>query len=265
MKRYNIISFSGGKDSTALILWAIENLGLHKINVVFFDTGWEHQFTYEYIDYIDNKLLKGKLIRLKSKKYDGFEDLCIKRKRVPSTNARYCTQELKIFPLKDYFKSLNGEIHSYNGIRAEESPRRAKMEMIIWDDDLNAYVYRPLLYWSADDVFAIHKKYNIEPNPLYKLGMLRVGCMPCIMLNHKEMINIIKNFPEIIENLKKLEKTAGRSFFPPNYIPNRFCTGGSNGKKFPWVDDVVKYLLKNENQIEMFEMPSCMSFYGLCE
>ena len=139
------------------------------------------------------------------------------------------------------------------------------MKMTLFDEDLNAHIHRPLLRWTSDEVFAIMKRYDIRPNPLYKMGMSRVGCMPCIMANHKEMINIIKQFPERIEKLKDLENQVGKSFFPPDYIPNKFCTGDSNGKKFPWVDDVVKYLQKNPNQTEMFEMPTCMSFYGLCE
>ena len=37
----HIISFSGGKDSTALILWAKENL--EEFITVFCDTGWEQR------------------------------------------------------------------------------------------------------------------------------------------------------------------------------------------------------------------------------
>ncbi len=100
----NIIAFFGGKDSTALILWAKENLD--SFQTIFCDTGWEDQITYDYIKYINKTLLNGKLIVLKSEKYDGFEDLAIKKKRVPSTMARFCTQELKLFPTQKYIKSL---------------------------------------------------------------------------------------------------------------------------------------------------------------
>lgn len=52
-----IISFSGGKDSTALILWAKENLEVFE--TVFCDTNWEHPITYKYIEYINKALLGG--------------------------------------------------------------------------------------------------------------------------------------------------------------------------------------------------------------
>ena len=61
---------------------------------------------------------------------------------------------------------------------------------------------RPLIKWTAKDCFDIMKKYNIEPNPLYKMGMKRVGCMPCIMVSKPEIKNIFKQFPEIIEKIK---------------------------------------------------------------
>ena len=56
----NIISFSGGKDSTALILWAKENL--KNFITVFCDTMWEHAITYAYIDFINKTLLDNKLV-----------------------------------------------------------------------------------------------------------------------------------------------------------------------------------------------------------
>jgi len=262
-RNMNIISFSGGKDSTALILWAKEILD--SFQVVFCDTGWEDQITYDYIEYINKTLLNGELIVLKSEKYEGFADLSIKKKRIASTEARYCTTELKIIPTKNYIEQFE-DVHLYNGIRADESPRRAAMDETVFDDYLKCTVHRPLLKWTIEQVFGIMEKYNIKPNPLYKMGMSRVGCMPCIMSNHKEMRVLIKNKPDVIEKILNLENEVGRTFFPPKYIPKWACSGiGKGGVKFPTVNDVVKYLQKNPNQKEMFEMPACMSFYGLCE
>ena len=249
----NILCFSGGKDSTALILWAEENLD--SFNTIFCDTGWEDEQTYNYIDYINEKLLKNKLIKLKSEKYDGFIDLAIKKQRFPSTNARFCTQELKIIPMKNYINQFDN-VHLYNGIRAEESFRRSQMDETVYDDYFLAWVHRPLLKWVVKDVLNIIKKYDIELNPLYKQGMSRVGCMPCIMCNHKEMRNIIKNKFDVIEKLIKYENEIGHTFFPPNYIPDWACSMKSDkGTKYPTINDIVKYLQKDKNQQEIFEQP----------
>jgi len=263
-----LISFSGGKDSTALILWAKENLD--EFDVIFCDTNWEHPITYGYIEYIDKTLLNGKLITLKSDKYDGFVDMSIKKGRVPSTVARFCTEELKLKPVKKFIESLLPDVEIYLGIRADESASRSKLTDRAYADYYNCDLVRPLIRWTVEDVFAIHKKYNIEPNPLYKMGMKRVGCMPCIMTNLKEIKNIAIKFPEIIDGVRDLEQKLNTSFYPPNAIPKRYMTGWDkkSGKAFPWVDDIVTYVLDDPDQIKMFpdeEAPKCMSYYSICE
>ena len=263
----NIISFSGGKDSTALVLWARENL--IEFETVFCDTGWEHPITYAYIEYINTTILNGSLITVKSKKYEGFADLAIKKKRSPSSKARFCTEHLKLVPMRDYiYEKYSGGVEIFLGIRADESFSRSQMTERSFDDTMyGCWVNRPLLQWSADDEFDVHKKHGIEPNSLYKLGMKRVGCMPCIMSNHGEMRSIIRQFPEVIEKLANLENTLGRTFFPPNYIPDWACTrtDEATGKKIPTIADVVLYLAANPDQEVLFEQPSCMSFYNICE
>lgn len=292
-KRKNIVSFSGGKDSTALILWAKENL--KEFDTVWMDTGWEHPWTYSYVDYIDKELLNSELIRLKSSEYEGFEDMSIKKKRVPSTKARFCTQKLKLEPLIAFFDTIRDEyeIHNYVGIRADESSARSKMKETVFDlDYYGCWIQRPLLKWTAQDVFDIIDKHGIEPNPLYKVGMNRVGCMPCIMNRHSDVRQIIERFPEVIDRVRRLEEKLGRSFFPPNYIPDRYCSRFQEhevevkktiddpifGKRevtvtkkktswYPMIDDVVNYLKNNPDQEEIFEPEpqSCMSHYNICE
>lgn len=263
----NIISFSGGKDSTALILWAKENL--EEFTSVFCDTMWEHPITYGYINYINEKLLDGNLVVIQSDKYGSFQDMCVKKKRVPSTMARFCTEELKLKPMKKYIQEYLPEVEIYVGVRADESFSRSKLTEREFADYYDCYMNRPIIKWNAQQCFDIMKKHNIEPNPLYKMGMKRVGCMPCIMSGLAEMKQIIKQFPEVIDKIKEIEKQVGRSFFPPNYIPDRFQTGFDfkSGKNFCWIEDVVKYVSDDPDQINMFEEKgqSCMSYYSICE
>ena len=262
----HIISFSGGKDSTALILWAKEHL--EEFEVVFCDTGWEHDITYKYIDYINDVLCDGKLVIIKSKKYEGFEDMSIKRKRVPSVRARFCTQELKLFPMYDYIHDNHKEVELYVGIRADESHSRSKMKERNFDlDYYGCWINRPLIKWTAQDVFDIHKKHNIEPNPLYKMGFKRVGCFPCIMANQREVKLIAKHFPERIDRIRNLENKLRLSYFGVEYIPDRFCNSQDlkARRRIAFIDDVVKYVRDNPNQTEMFEPSSCMSYYNICE
>lgn len=95
------------------------------LTAVFCDTGWEHPDTYKHVN--DVCLQMGvRLITLKSK-YD-FVSLAAHKKRFPSTNARFCTSELKMKPMIDYVLSLKESCIIIQGIRAGESTARAAME-----------------------------------------------------------------------------------------------------------------------------------------
>ena len=50
------VSVSGGKDSTATMLIAIERFGKEKCRFVFADTGNEHEAVYEYLIYLEAEL-----------------------------------------------------------------------------------------------------------------------------------------------------------------------------------------------------------------
>lgn len=98
-----LVSFSGGKDSQACLIQAFKQYGGGNLTAVFCDTGWEHPDTYKHVN--DVCLQMGvRLITLKSK-YD-FVSLAVHKKRFPSTNARFCTSELKMKPMIDYVLSL---------------------------------------------------------------------------------------------------------------------------------------------------------------
>ena len=74
-----IVTFSGGKDSLAALLWVREHITTN-FTTVFCDTGWEHPLTYEYINRIADKLHLD-LVTLKSHKYAGMVDLARQKKR----------------------------------------------------------------------------------------------------------------------------------------------------------------------------------------
>lgn len=266
----HVVQFSGGKDSTALVLWARENLA-GDVRYVFCDTGWEHGLTYAYVTSIDQALLGGKLVRLKSAKYTDMVDLVTRKGRVPSTKARFCTEELKAFPTRDYLKTLTDDYVVYQGVRADESAARREAGRRQWSDVYDCWVERPLYDWTVGDVFKLHAKHGIEPNPLYRLGAGRVGCFPCIMVNHGELKRLSETLPEVWERAATLERAATRTFFPPDYIPVRFMRSRdeATGVAIPTVDDVRRYLLTaTELQIKLFDTgrPSgCMSVYNLCE
>jgi hypothetical protein len=65
----HVVSWSGGKDSSALVVWVLEHLPQADTHYVFCDTGWESFLTYRFIAEINRRLLGGKLIVLRSRRY----------------------------------------------------------------------------------------------------------------------------------------------------------------------------------------------------
>ena len=248
-----IVTFPGGKDSLAALLWTREHI-TKNFTTVFCDTGWEHPLTYEYIHRIADKLHLD-LVTLKSKKYDGMIDLARQKKRWPSTRARFCTIELKTKPTIDYvLDDVQDNMLMIQGIRGAESPARAKMskqctyfkyyfEPYGFDKngkpkkhtyrgkDVRAFrvqfaddLLRPVFDWSAQQVIDYILAAGLEPNPLYKMGYKRVGCWPCVMCSQRDILNIAIQSPERIEQIANLEKELQSSFFGPNKIPTRAIT-----------------------------------------
>lgn len=248
----SIVALSGGKDSVATLLKVLEEGW--KPEVVFCDTGWESPILYEYLKYLEDQLgIKIKF--LKSNKYASFIDMVIRKKRFPSTMARFCTEELKVKPMINYIlDEVKGNFVVFQGIRAEESLKRRQMQpsctyfkyyLEPYGHDKNGnpkyhtyrrkevlefvekYIHdvqRPVFHLTANEVFDIHDVFGVKPNPLYKEAFGRVGCFPCIQANLSEIWNIYLRYPARIEEIIDWEETVGTTFFPPQFVPFRYAS-----------------------------------------
>ena len=307
-----LVSVSGGKDSTASLLLALEQTE-SPVEAMFCDTGNEHPLTYEYVDYLEQKT-GVKIARLKAdftawwwRKRDyvrdkwpdkgvpqdiiesalrvlnqgptgnPFLDLCVIKGRFPSRMAQFCTQYLKREPAEAHtMKMLSGRkwLESWQGVRADESANRAKLpqrevEFGQWEPEKEGFlIYRPILYWNVEQVFAQHRKHGVDPNPLYSQGMSRVGCMPCINARKSEVAEIHKRFPEHIERISEWESVvsgaAKRGF--ATFMASRgesdskkAFAEGNIWQKVKWANNYT------EDVFDGVENNTCASAYGLCE
>ena len=259
----DVVGISGGKDSTATALFAFENLEVPP-RLLFCDTGIEAPITYEYIDYLDEKfkelmgggiervkadfserlakrqaklIANGELVRAEFTVATGnpFLDLCIFKGRFPSSQARFCTGELKLEPVKSYLRGIveqGNTAMNWSGERAEESLSRSKKpvkEVLFETEKGVAYTYRPILRWKTQDCFNTMKRFGIKPNPLYEQGFTRVGCFPCIMSRKAEIKMISELYPEVIEKLAQWEeivskagrRECGSTFYPRTPISEK--------------------------------------------
>lgn len=159
-----------------------------------------------------------------TERYTDMRDLVARKGRVPSIRARFCTEYLKTNPLRAWLEQQDDDVTLYQGIRAEESPARAKMAASEWSDYYDCFVVRPLFNFRAADVFALLDRHGVPANPLYRLGAGRVGCFPCVLTRHAELRRMSMMLPEIWDRIEELERLSGRSYFPSGFIPARFCS-----------------------------------------
>lgn len=254
----HVVSFSGGKDSTATYLRALER-GL-PFRAVFADTGHEHEWTYEYVRRLPEitggpeiqwvkadfssqlarkrgyvaarwpaqgieQSLVDRAVSLLHPTGNPFLDLCLWKTRFPSSQRRFCTDELKLVPMFEAVQrpilEAGNLVVSWQGVRAEESLARSTLSRFqrinavpyslpkavrVLGEQWRAYAYRPLIAWTKEEVFAFHRRHGVPWNPLYDAGMGRVGCMPCIMCKKGELRNISSRFPEHIERVAEWEQ-----------------------------------------------------------
>jgi 3'-phosphoadenosine 5'-phosphosulfate sulfotransferase (PAPS reductase)/FAD synthetase len=312
----HVVSMSGGKDSCATAILALETQPRESLRFVFADTGNEHESTYEYLRYLELALdIKIDWLRVNfdreianKRQYilehwprkgvadDAVEraaaameptgnpylDLCVWKGRFPSRKAQFCTEFLKTKPLVEYQMNLIDDglcdaVWSWQGVRLDESvSRRTRLQgtgaCVRAFDVAGAgiYNYRPILRWTAEDAFEAHRLYGIEPNPLYRMGMSRVGCMPCINASKDEVLEISKRFPGHIDRIEMWERRVAlaskpleASFFPD---PDRDAHLNKRGIRNVVAWSKTQRGGKAVDWIRVNEEPrACESAYGLCE
>lgn len=293
-----VASISGGKDSTALALWLAEQ-GIRDVERVFMDTGWEHEATYEYLrgpltdaigpirelkmkmPPIDLAEVKRPLVRAAAEAGNAMVLLCLWKMMFPSRVIRFCTEQLKVLPARDYVASLlAGGVDVVNavGIRAAESEARSKLSEWEFNDTFDCDVWRPLIRWTEQDVIDIHKRHGLKPNPLYLNGVTRVGCWPCIYARKSELrligldtkrIDLIRELEEeLTERARARAEAKGQVL---KWERTWFAQGSGRALDELWpIDKAVAWAntSRGGRQFEMFQAAGrdqgCMR-WGMCE
>jgi 3'-phosphoadenosine 5'-phosphosulfate sulfotransferase (PAPS reductase)/FAD synthetase len=216
----NHFGLSGGKDSTALLGWALNESGypVDSIRLSSSDTEYEYPETYQQIRDL-SAIAEARGVRpIRILKSEGFLNLAIRKGRFPSAKVRFCTQFLKMIPFMHYCEELQLEGHEvigHSGVRKSESIERSVMDE--WGTTNLSQsrqpniirIRRPLLEWSIGDVWGAHTRWGLPINPLYKQGRKRVGCELCIMSNKRDVRITVRDHPEVIDKIRRWEQQVG--------------------------------------------------------
>lgn len=219
-----------------------------------------------------------------------YLDLCMLKGRFPSRRAQFCTEELKVEPCNEALQPVidsGRSIVTWLGERAEESLNRAKkltLQRVRMSatGNVSKILWRPIHKWKAAQTFEIAKRHGLEPNPLYQMGMGRVGCMPCINCAKGELGQIAKRFPSEINRIREWEKivtlvSRRQEEMVSTFFPARTVPGKESDYARSRIDEAVKWarttrggkhydLLGALDRIIADEDGMmCESAYGLCE
>jgi len=201
-----IVNVSGGKDSSALLLWIKAHYPNNPITALYNNTGFEHPGILEYIQNMTSQM-EVPLVVLDS---PGLLNVVEARGLIPGFGCRYCTRALKMNPAAKWIRRNypEGKVINCFGFRAEESPTRAKKEILTSYDDLCTHKrevlnFSPLLDWTTYDVVKLVESQGFKLFHTYKY-LSRLSCRYCFLAGKHDREAIKLNDPEAFETVRKL-------------------------------------------------------------
>lgn len=238
------VGHSGGKDSQAMFAALVKIVPADQLHVVHADLGdVEHLDVKTFIrENIDGKDLHvAQAVHADGSKKDFFSMIRARRVALdtktakypnarfdapafPSSQARFCTSDLKTGPIWKKIRNLTDAKIVVNcvGIRGQESPARAKKIRDRGTLNLNkkntnsvrdAYDFWPIADWSIDQVWnEIAEKGQVR-HPAYDAGNDRLSCAFCIFGSQGDLRNAAAQRPELLAKLTQLEIDVRTTMF----------------------------------------------------
>ena len=192
-KTMKIVSLSGGKDSTAMLLHMLE-LKYEIDQIIFFDSGWEFPQMYKHLDKLE-KYINRPITRLYPKR--PF-DVMLSKYGWPNHFVRWCTTYKvntikKLKPTVDYQGIAADEFH-----RIKKHKRKASYPLIEWgwtEKMCLEYCYKKGFTWAG----------------LYKY-FKRVSCFCCPLKGIKDFRKLYNFFPDEWNELKAKDRKSPKDF-----------------------------------------------------
>lgn len=227
MENYYVVSFSGGKDSTAMLL-RLMDLGEQIDEVVCCDTYKEFPVMYEHIaqirQIVENKGIKFTLLKHERTFDEWFFEYTPKRRKPEEFKAKYgdakglswadsrtrwCTDRLKTKLIDKYFRELEKQFNviQYIGIAVDETERLERK------NNKQENHKHPLVEWGWTEADCLAYCYSLG----YDWGGLyqhfnRVSCWCCPLQSLDDLRKLRKHFPELWEELRDMDRRTWRKF-----------------------------------------------------
>lgn len=217
METKHVVMFSGGKDSTAMLLMMMED-NMKIDDIIFCDTGVEFEELYNHIKQIE-KYIKREITILKPDK--SFEYWLLNHELLkgkhkgckgygfPSMKVRWCTSNLKRTLKNKYLNKYKGyNIIEYVGIAYDEPKRILDKKYPLVDKKVTEkmaldYCYSKGFHWGG-----LYDKFD------------RLGCWCCPLKSLKELKTLKKYYPNKWQKLIEWESVLRKQRIKENRDDN---------------------------------------------
>lgn len=219
-----MVSLSGGKDSTAMLLRMVEE-GMRIDLIIFCDTGLEYPAMYRHLEKLEKDigrpiihicadhtfehLLLNHEVRVKINKdsternHRGYS--------WPGPINRWCTKELKEIPREKFLAPLREkyDIIEYVGLAADEGYRLERK------NNMREGQCHPLVDWGMTEADCLKYCYDrgYDWEGLYNYYE-RVSCWCCPLQPLSQLRVLYRKFPELWATLKAWDKKSWRKYKP---------------------------------------------------
>lgn len=243
----HIISFSGGKDSTAMLLKMIENK-MPIDEIIFCDTGKEFPQMYEHINKVMDYIKRPITILHSEKSFDYymFEHEKAKGKNKgqkgygwPSGRCRWCTTLLKNNVINKYLSKYKDDGYiEYIGIAYDEQDR------------IKNKIY-PLVEWkmTEKDCLEYCYKKGFNWDGLYE-HLDRVSCWCCPLKRIREYKVLYKYYAKLWEELKEMDEKANNTFrndYSVKELEKKFRKEKTKDERINILDNNISNIFNNES------------------
>lgn len=213
----NIVSWSGGKDSTAMLYYLLYEKEIENVIVLYVDTGIVVPDTSVYVEELQKDWGFDLRVVFPEKSYFTLLE---EKRFFPSIPILWCLRELKKVPINDFLVWVERDTikNVFVGVRKAESLYRnihyARKIRVVSRKHKIINIY-PILDWSDRDVVTYFQKNKLPVNAGYeKLGIS--SCYVCPFLHRKYYLRLRREYPCLFDVILKYEKMLGHRVMSEN-------------------------------------------------
>ncbi|HJJ29754.1 MAG TPA: phosphoadenosine phosphosulfate reductase family protein [Methanocorpusculum sp.] len=198
------VSYSGGKDSLVTLLVSLKS-GL-RLPLIFADTGLEFPETIENVRKVS---VLFDLPLIEESGIAGFWE-SFETQGPPAVDFRWCCKACKLTPVKTLIENEWGMAISFIGQRKFESAKRMQSPRVWRNRNVPCQISAaPIQHWTAMHVWLYLFQEKAPYNPLYELGLDRIGCFMCPSSDIACMKDIEARYPEMWADWEQKLKAWG--------------------------------------------------------